>query len=628
MFRFPVWIFFALTLACLAASCRGNASPAPGAGTPAGATQPQKEEWLDPGADQDLTEPPIPEWKDNPERITEPGVVALVGDEKITADEYYSELEKGYRADGTEILVDDAVIALESERVGLNIAPEEVRAYAEKMENLRIESMTEDLNRAYYGRKTMEEYLRETRGVGLEEFKARNIKQALDTGVAEKRMRIERLVAYEIYTSARVRIKHIQVNSEDKAREIIKKIEGGADFGKLVEEESEDMNTRPQKGAIYPFHKGDEAFRKDLERLGPEFLDKVFAAQIGLMPEPLKSASGSYHVVMVIETQPVKDVKYADCKAEIEKIADNGIDEGDGVYWRERNRHQYKAEVKSEGDVCAVVGDRQITVKELRAKLNALFGREMIQSLITKRIMASESSRIGLTNTDDEIRAMAAQMTDDRLTELKQMLAYQYPMGGDVDTMLKNYIKERTGQTLEEHTKQSVEDLVKSGGALNNLTLSKLVMHYLLTTERVTIQQAVFEDEYAAKDAWMKLRQGAEFAKLARMNSGEASEDEGVLPSFSRAEYDMRPDLRVPGKNMVKVAFATKSGRFSGVFQCRDGWRIIRVLEYQPASDLTYSALRDRIRDENAKSRQWMMYVPIWARMKAVEKGVAIKLPA
>jgi len=629
MFRRFVWIFLALTLACLAASCAGKGGPnAPAAGTPTGTAQSPKEEWRDPNAYQDLTEPPVPEWKDNSERITDPGVVALVGDDKITADEYYAALEKDYRADGVEVLVDDFVIALESARVGLNITPEEVRAYAEKMENMRVESMTEDLNRAYYGQKTMEEYIRETRGISLEEFKAQNIKQALDTGVAEKRMRIERLVAYDIYTSARARIKHIQVNSEDKAREIIKRIQDGADFAKLVEEESEDMDTRAQKGLINPFHKGDESFRKDLERLGPEFLDKVLSAPIGLMPEPLKSASGSWHVIMVLETQPARDVKYADCKAEIEKIAETGIDEGDGIYWRERKRRQYKAEIKTEGDVCAVVGDKQITVKDLRAKLNTLFGRDVVQRLITKRIMASESARIGLANTDDEIRAMAAQMTDDRLTELKQMLAYQYPMSGDPDTMLKSYIKGRTGQTLEEHTKQSIENLIKSDDAATNLTLSKLVMHYLLTTERVTIQQAVFDNEYAAKDAWTKLMQGADFAKLARTNNRENPEDEGVLPSFSRAEYNMRPDLQVAGKNIVKVAFATKKGRFSGVFQCRDGWHIIRVLDYQPASDLTYSALKDRVRDENAKSRQWMMYVPLWARTKAMEKGVAIKLPA
>jgi parvulin-like peptidyl-prolyl isomerase len=285
-------------------------------------------------------------------------------------------------------------------------------------------------------------------------------------------------------------------------------------------------------------------------------------------------------------------------------------------------------EVKAEGDVCAVVGGKQITVKELRAKLNTLFGRDVVQSLITKRIMAAEAARIGLVNTDEEIRAMAAQMTDDRLTELKQMLAYQYPMTPDADALLKSYIKDQTGQTLEEHTKQSIDDLVKSGDAVNNLTLAKLVTHYLLTTERVTVQQAVFPDEYSAKDTWAKLRQGADFTKLARANGGQASEDDGVLASFSRAEYDMRPDLRVAGKNLVNVAFATKSGRFSGVFQCKDGWRIIRIIDYQPASDLTYSALKERIRDEVAKNRQWMMYVPLWARMKALEKGVAIKLPA
>jgi parvulin-like peptidyl-prolyl isomerase len=610
----------ALAFAGLAVSC--NFTPATG--------QAQKDEWRDPNADLDLTEPPPTEWNDHPERITEPGLVALVGNEKITTDEFYAELEKDYRTDGTDVLVDDTIIALESDRIGFKPSPEDIRAYAEKMETLRLESMTETLNREYQGRKTLEEYFKETRGISIEEFKAKNIKQALDSGAAEKQMRIETLIAYEIYTSARVRIRHIRVKTEEKAKDLIKRLDGGAEFKRLVDEESEDLESRADGGAIYPFHKGDEAFRKELQTLGTELLDKVFAAPLGLMPAPLKSADGFYHVVVVLETQQARNTKYADCKAEVQKVIEKGFNQGDGIYWRERKRHQYKVEVKSEGDICATVGDKQITAKELRAKLTSLFGQEMAQRLIAKRMMAAEAARIGMTNTDDEIRTMAGQITEDRLLRVKQMLAYQYPMRQDIDTMLADYIRKETGKSIEDHRKQAVDDLIKNGKAQENLTLAKLVVHYLLTTERVTVQEARFDDESRAKAAWYNLQQGADFDKLARSLGArnDDEEEESVIPSFSREEYDLRDDLRAAGKNLVKVAFATPTGRFSGVFQCKDCWRIIRVKDHQAASDLTYAARKEQIRDEIAKSRQWMMYVPLWARVKAVAKNVAIKLPA
>jgi parvulin-like peptidyl-prolyl isomerase len=623
MFRPAFCTTIALAAALFLASCNAGQPPGTsGEGNPA-VEQKAGEEWRDPNADEDLSEPPPAEWDDHSERVTEPGVVALVGDEKISLDEYYSELDKTVRLAGTNALIDEAILALESDRVGLKLTPEDVRAYAEKMENLYIESMMDYVNAEYYGRKTVEEYARETSGMGVEELKARDIKAALESGAAEKRMRIEMLVAYEIYTSARVRIRHIQVNSEDKARDIIRKLQSGVEFGRLVDEESEDKDTRATAGAIYPFHKGDEVFRDDLKRLGPEFLDRVFSAGMGLMAEPVKSARG-WHAVMALETQGAREVKLADCRPEVQKIIDAGLNEGDGFYWRERKRAQYKVEIKQQGDVRAVVGDRKITANELRAKSNALFGHDMVLSMIRKRMMAGEAARLGVSNTDDEISAMAAQMADDRIDEEKRSLASRYPMQDDMDALLADYV----GMPLEDYKKSIVDAVMTSGEALESLTLSKLVMHYLLTTERVTIQQAVFEDQDSAREAWHKLQQGADFTKLLRAGPGGEQGYDGMLPSFSRDEYEMRPYLIAAGKNIVKVAFATKKGRFSGVFPCGDGWRIVKAIDYQPASDLTYSSLKERIRDENSRSRRWMAYASLWARIKARQMGVAIKLPA
>ena len=615
-------------LVVVGVSCQGS-GPGPTEPSAARPDRPQSEEWLDPNASGNLDEPRPPQWQDHPELITEPGVVALVGDTRITRDEFFEELEKRHRSQALDVLIDDAIIALESERVGLELTEAEIRDYAEKMEKMRIESMTETINRDYRGRKTLEEYLRETRGIGVDEFKKQNIEKALKTGIAEKQRRIELLVAYEKIVSARVKISHIQVNTEEKALEIIRRLNAGGNFGKIAQEESEDPYSRTLGGALDAFHKGDEEFRRDLQGLGPKFLEAVFAAKIGLMEKPLKSGRDAWHVVMVLENQPARNKPLAEVRAEVEKEIGDGLDERDGFYWRQRMRRRYKIEEKKEGDVAVIVGPRKITVSELHARLNSLFGREAIQRMITARIVALESARIGLKNTDDEIRRMARRITDDRILQLRQLLTYEFPVQFGRTFTLEDYVRQEMGKPLADHIKDSTEELINSGQAKEELTLAKLVAHYLLTTERVTIQQAVFDSEYAARETWFKLRRGADFAKIARRHNPESlAMAEGVLPSFSREEYCHRPDLLAAGKNIIGVAFATGRGRFSGVFRCKDGWRIIKVLERQKARDLNYPALRERIRDEVFQGRQWMLYVPIWTRIKARSTNVAIKLPS
>jgi hypothetical protein len=104
-------------------------------------------------------------------------------------------------------------------------------------------------------------------------------------------------------------------------------------------------------------------------------------------------------------------------------------------------------------------------------------------------------------------------------------------------------------------------------------------------------------------------------------------ESEGAIPSFSREEYTHRPDLMAAGGNILLVAFNQPAGRFSGVFQCKDGWRIIKVLSHTTASDLAYPALRDRISEDVFEKGEWMLYVPTWTRIKARATEVGIRLP-
>jgi peptidyl-prolyl cis-trans isomerase C len=85
---------------------------------------------------------------------------------------------------------------------------------------------------------------------------------------------------------------HILVADEDKAKDIIKKLNAGADFAALARENSTDPSAKSNAGDLGFFKKGD---------MLPEFSDAAFALKPGQITEtPVKTRFG-WHVIRSIE---------------------------------------------------------------------------------------------------------------------------------------------------------------------------------------------------------------------------------------------------------------------------------------------------------------------------------------
>lgn len=93
-----------------------------------------------------------------------------------------------------------------------------------------------------------------------------------------------------------IRVAHILVASEDKAKELIKKIQGGDDFGKLARENS--MDGSGKEGGELPF------FGK--EQMVPEFSEAAFKLKPGAITDkPVKTQFG-FHVIKMMERRQRK----------------------------------------------------------------------------------------------------------------------------------------------------------------------------------------------------------------------------------------------------------------------------------------------------------------------------------
>ncbi|MEO1106065.1 MAG: peptidylprolyl isomerase [Pseudomonadota bacterium] len=102
--------------------------------------------------------------------------------------------------------------------------------------------------------------------------------------------------AAELGPSKEVSARHILVDEEDKAKELIAEIEGGGDFAEIAEANSKDPGSASRGGSLGFFRQG---------QMVPPFEEAAFALEPGEMTsEPVQSQFG-YHIIKVDEVRDV-----------------------------------------------------------------------------------------------------------------------------------------------------------------------------------------------------------------------------------------------------------------------------------------------------------------------------------
>lgn len=119
----------------------------------------------------------------------------------------------------------------------------------------------------------------------------------LERAVAEQVTEAELDTAYQAYIEEnppqrQLKARHILVETEEAAQEVIAALDGGADFAELAKEKSTGPSSA-QGGELPPFQAG---------QMVPEFSDAAFAMEVGTYSqEPVKTQFG-YHVIKVEES--------------------------------------------------------------------------------------------------------------------------------------------------------------------------------------------------------------------------------------------------------------------------------------------------------------------------------------
>jgi peptidyl-prolyl cis-trans isomerase C len=108
-----------------------------------------------------------------------------------------------------------------------------------------------------------------------------------------------------------VHVRHILVESEDEAKQIIEMIKNGGDFAAIAKEKSKDPGSAEEGG--------DLGYLTKDEQMVPEFLDVVFKMSPGQMSNPVKTQFG-WHIIKVEDRRPRALPPLATVKDQIDSV--------------------------------------------------------------------------------------------------------------------------------------------------------------------------------------------------------------------------------------------------------------------------------------------------------------------
>ena len=196
-----------------------------------------------------------------------------------------------------------------------------------------------------------------------------------------------------------------------------------------------------------------------------------------------------------------------------------------------------------------------------------------------------------LQQYNPQTRAMAAQNKGRLMRELvlQELLAQEgRQIKLDQEPAMKARIRVQTNSTIARSVVRKYVD-EKSG-----ITDEILRKHYDANQskykegEKLTASHILVKTEDEAKAILAELKQGKDFAELAKEKStGPSGPNGGTLGSFGRGR--MVPEFE-------KAAFAMKTGEVSEPVKTKFGWHVIKVTDHQEGKQKTFEDAKADIR--------------------------------
>ncbi|AQQ52550.1 peptidylprolyl isomerase [Planococcus lenghuensis] len=207
-------------------------------------------------------------------------VTSDVGD--ITKEELYEEMKESIGAQALQVMMIENVLSEAYE-----VTDEQVEErYNTELEQMGEEGFQQYLASNGYTEETYKDFIR------LNLLQEAALTEGVEISEEDVQTQYER-------TTTELNARHILVEDEETANEVIERLEAGEDFAELAAEFSTDPGSAENGGELGWFGTG---------AMVPAFEDAAYALEVGEVSEPVQSDYG-FHIIEVLETRELEDIE-------------------------------------------------------------------------------------------------------------------------------------------------------------------------------------------------------------------------------------------------------------------------------------------------------------------------------
>ena len=232
-------------------------------------------------------------------------------------------------------------------------------------------------------------------------------------------------------------------------------------------------------------------------------------------------------------------------------------------------------------ETAASINGEKITKDELNTKLTEMYGADILDSLITNKVIEMEASKEKVKVTGNEI--------DDELTKLQESYGGEEAFAAALEQ----------NQVSMDRIREDIEVYLlaeKMIGASIDVSEEEMKNYFeenkesFDQKEQVKASHILVEDEATAMKVKEELDQGKDFAELAKEFSTDSSnaENGGDLGYFSKGEM---------AEEFEKTAFALEAGAISEPVKTEFGYHIIKLVDKKAAKAAEFDEHKEEIKE-------------------------------
>ncbi|MGQ3685992.1 MAG: peptidylprolyl isomerase [Candidatus Loosdrechtia sp.] len=216
-----------------------------------------------------------------------------------------------------------------------------------------------------------------------------------------------------------------------------------------------------------------------------------------------------------------------------------------------------------------------------------LVAQSLLRQFVTEKNLIVQNEMV-----DKEIEKMRENIKNNPTTKGKTLEEFLELQGSNIDE-LRTAI--RMSAAIENYVSSNINDkrleeyFIKNITNFNDETVT--ASHILVDTKYAQTQEELDKAKAKIDSIKQELDAGADFAELAKKYSDcPTGKTGGALGSF--------PRHGVMVESFANAAFATEAGKISDPVKTEFGYHLIHVTAHTPPKDISFSEVKDRVREE------------------------------